>query len=372
MLLNAYREIQLGDTIYRYFPNGIAKADAQNASEIRKIDDLVATQIVTPENEGLTISIDNNIDFTFINYSVHKDTHDDCGNGGGPIPPTPRDYPPGTPLTLDGIRIPGVDVREVTFDDDNKKSAGDGGWLHKLWTGIFGFNVVAINKFSDSEKLTMALYDQNYLIYSKLGTSLKMQKRKFGIWWNKSATLMVHGWEMATVKYTLPAPIPPTTFTHPTPNINNSTITTWSPARFDNKPTLLFHIPILEYDFTSKDLNKIYQKAFKKVFQAASNWSKEQAKASNTGLMSSQDRHFYIIHGPCEYRDWNKGNVHSNFYAKWFPGSFSMQFSLGSSVTLKNISFSLDDKVELYQGSVYGAILYKGEWLGARIIKYHK
>lgn len=88
--------------------------------------------------------------------------------------------------------------------------------------------------------------------------------------------------------------------------------------------------------------------------------------------MSSQDRHFYIIHGPCEYRDWNKGNVHSNFYAKWFPGSFSMQFSLGSSVTLKNISFSLDDKVELYQGSVYGAILYKGEWLGARIIKYHK
>lgn len=27
-----------------------------------------------------------------------------------------------------------------------------------------------------------------------------------------------------------------------------------------------------------KDLNKIYQNAFKKVFQTASNWSKEQGK----------------------------------------------------------------------------------------------
>lgn len=39
---------------------------------------------------------------------------------------------------------------------------------------------------------------------------------------------------------------------------------------------------------------------------------------------------------------------------------------------LKGIRFDLNDHVDIDCGVVYGAVKYRGEWLGARIVKYHK
>ena len=222
--------------------------------------------------------------------------------------------------------------------------------------------------FQTTKKLTMHFYDQNYVIYANIGTKLKMQEEKFWIWWNVKADELVQGWETVTIQYTLPKPIPPTTFTHP--SMKNPTVTTWSPCLYKDRGTLLFHIPFINYDFTTKDLNKAFQIAAKKAFQSASSWSKLSVHSHNEiGLLLNQDRKAYIVHGPYEKVAYRKGSIESKFYAKWFPGTYELQFSLGSSVTLKGVNFDPDDKVELYRGSVYGAILYKGQWKAARIIK---
>lgn len=370
MLLNANREIQVGNTIYKYYPNGVAQVTESHQSELQNIDNKTATLIVTPENEGQTINIDNHATFTFINYALHKDICDDeqtYGNGGAISggADSNADWNPGdNPLILrDGRVVPESCVRVIDYNTMN-----DGGWFHQFWTGIFGKNVVAINHFSGHKKLTMHFYDQNYLIYSKIGTSLKMQEKKFGIWWNVSADELIQGWETVTLEYELPKPIPPSTFTHP--DIANPTITTWSPFPFRNERTLLFHIPIIDYDLTTRDLNRAFKTAATKAFNAASAWSKLSVKSSDEiGLMCEKDRYAYIIHGPYEKNAYKRGSIESKFYAKWFPGEYQLHFSFGSSVKLKKVTFDPNDHVKLYRGSVYGAILYKGQWKAARIIK---
>lgn len=81
-----------------------------------------------------------------------------------------------------GVYIPASSIRDVNY-----YGRGDGNWFHRTWNGIWGRNVVAINKFSKRRKLTMNFYDQNYIIYANIGTNLRMQKKVCGIWWNIKA-----------------------------------------------------------------------------------------------------------------------------------------------------------------------------------------
>ena len=367
-LLNAEREIQVGSMIYKYYPNGVAKVPVEHSDELRYLDDKTATLTVTPENEGQTIPVGDHSSFTLIEYAVHQDIYDGgvtYGSGGSSTGNNESGWNPGNnPLIFqDGRVVPESCVRDINYNEDN-----DGGWLQQLICGRFGENVVAINHFSDNKKLTMHFYDQNYLIYSNIGTKLKMQKKEFLIWWNITADEMVQGWETVTLKYELPRPIPPTTFTHP--SVPNPTVTTWSPVPYKDHGTLLFHIPFINYDFTTRDLSKAFQMAAKKAFQEASSWSKLSVKSHNDiGLMLEKDRYAYIVHGPHEKIAYRTGSIESKFYAKWFPGTYELQFSSGSSVIFKGVKFDPNDKVELYRGSVYGAIMYKGQWKAARIVK---
>ena len=53
-----------------------------------------------------------------------------------------------------------------------------------------------------------------------------------------------------------------------------------------------------------------------------------------------------------------------------FPGTFVIGFKVGGDgLKFNGVELDLNDRVELDRCSVYGAIKYKGRWLGARIIK---
>lgn len=384
-LLNADREIQVGQTVYKYMPNGVAYTDEAHAAELKTIEPITSCIQVTPENEGMAMSISSNVDFRIANYqlvtfeervvdgggggsggsaggSTGGSTGGSSGSNGGGTTGTSTSS--GISLS-NGVTIPLSDIREVDYCDKND---GDGNWLHRTWTGIWGRNIVAINKFSKNRKLTMNFYDQNYIIYANIGTKLKMQKKLFGIWWNIKAEEMVQGWETVTVKYDIPQPIEPNTFTHP--DMKNPTAATYHPFPFSNEKVLIFKIPFVNYDFTTKDLNKAFKIASEKAFEAASPWAKQQGKSANKiGLTCFNDREAYIIHGPFSEGVKNKKSMESKFHAKWFPGNCEFSFSVGSTFKLKNIKFSRNDGVELYRGRVYGAIKYKGKWLAARITK---
>ena len=53
-----------------------------------------------------------------------------------------------------------------------------------------------------------------------------------------------------------------------------------------------------------------------------------------------------------------------------FPGTFVIGFKVGGDgLKFNGVELDLNDRVNLDRCSVYGAIKYKGRWLGARIIK---
>lgn len=57
-------------------------------------------------------------------------------------------------------------------------------------------------------------------------------------------------------------------------------------------------------------------------------------------------------------------------YTQTFPGTFVIGFKVGGDgLKFNGVELDLNDRVDLDRCSVYGAIKYKGRWLGARIIK---
>lgn len=378
-LLNADREIQVSDTVYKFVKNGVAYTHKEFANELKSIENATSSIKVTPGNEGVTQNISDKMFFIPMDFqkAVHVDNNQPGSYQGGsnngsnsdnsnskPSTPGYGVDDSGNPLQLEnGILIPGKNVREVNYYDK-----GDGSWFHRTVTGLFGRNVTAIKEFSDGKKLTLNLYDQNYIIYASIGTKLKLQKQVAYIWWNVEAEEMELGWETVTLKYHILEPIPFPT--HPKTGNTIYPVSCRNPVSFGSDNTILFHIPFIDYDFKTKDLYKAYKTAIKLVLSRATDLLSQLNKDRRNGMMSFNDKYAYLIYGPNSKHAIKKRAIGNNFYAKWLPGNYEFTFSVGNgSFSLKKINISDIDRMELYRASIYGAIKYNGEWLGARIIK---
>ncbi len=366
-LLNANRTIQVGEYVYMYLNNGVLITDEKNAPKLKDVAPIAKRIPATPENQGSMIKVAPDMNLYLMVYDLKTFDDNSWGGGGGSGtgPNEPGENKSNAqPIYLsNGVVIPGSDIREWEY-----YQKGDGNWVHQVVTGIFGRNIVARCKFNNHKQLNLNFYDQNYLIYANIGTKLKMQKKVCGIWWNIKAEEMEHGWETVSIKYSVPAPIHPSTFTHP--DMPGATATVEHPFPFSNENIVLFHIPFIDYDFTSKDVNKAFKKAAEKAYNAASAWAKKKVGSpDNMGLTCTDGKDVYIVYGPYRINAKNRRSLESKFYSKWFSGEVMFTFSIENSIKLKNIKFSLNDGVELYRGSVFGAIKYKGRWLGARLYK---
>lgn len=379
-LLNADREIQVGQTVYKYLSNGVAYTDAAYAAELKTVETITANIQVTPENEGTTMIVSPNVYFRPVQYQLlqFSDELAEDGDGGytsdssksGSNSRSTRGNTIGTStssgITLsNGVKIPLSDIRDINYYDK-----GDGNWLHRAWTGIWGRNVVAIKKFNKNRKLTLNFYDQNYIVYANIGTKLKMQKKVCGIWWNIKADEMVQGWETVTIKYTMPNPTLPK-FVNPFDHKIEYPTHAWNPFPYGKDNVLLLTIPFVNYEFTTNDLNKAFNAGLNFAWNKATGIVKQLIKndKNRAGLMSFNNRDIYVIYGPYSEGHNKKKSIEKKFYAKWLPGTYQFGFSWGSSIRLTNVKFSGNDGVELYRGRVFGAIKYKGKWLAARITK---
>lgn len=90
-LLNADREIQVGDTAYKYLENGIAFTPAKNASELQDIESLVSGIKATDQSGNTTLKVSDNVSFTPMDYrhmeyvTERDDNFDEATGGGSPI-----------------------------------------------------------------------------------------------------------------------------------------------------------------------------------------------------------------------------------------------------------------------------------------------
>jgi len=357
-LLNAEREIQIADTIYKYTPKGVAFTLAKNELELSKVEELSKDIDPSSQNIGKKLELSDGITFIPMNY---KPAVFDTNSA------SVATYTSQGLKLKDGTFISSDKIREVNYKDK-----GDGGWLHNFFTGIFGRNVVAVNKFSSDKRLRLNFYDQNYIIYANIGTELNMQKKKFFIWWNTKGEKLVQGWETISLKYDFPKPATSYYSTNPLTGKVDAPSLFKNPFPFQDESEVLVHVPFINYDFTTKDVNKAFQTGVKAAVNAGTSWLKDNINKipkERLGLFTSEERNIYIMFGPFSTSATQKSTLENKVYAKWFPGTYEVFFSSDNQFIPKKIKIDGNDHVELYRGSVYGAIKYKGRWLAARIIK---
>jgi len=194
-LLNASREIQVNDTVYKYYENGVAFTGHLNAAQLKDIDSEVSKFPVSYKTIGQTYSLKGNVKFIPFAYAEIEDNENK---------PLTSEVSNRESITLkNGITIPANDIRDVDYE-----SKGDGGWLHRVWNGLWGKNVLAIKKFNKHKRLRLGFFDQNYIIYANIGVTMKMQKKVCGIWWNCKADEIRVGWSAIELKYTFSSPVP--------------------------------------------------------------------------------------------------------------------------------------------------------------------
>ena len=389
-LLNADREIQIADTIFKYTSKGVAFTPVKHENELKKVDEWTKDLVVTPVNIGVKIPISTNTKFIPLQFFGDHVYHDpfrepisspnspSIPSSPSPTQPSPTPSPtPSPPLgatytsqgikLTDGTLIPAQDIREVNYEDK-----GDGGWLHRTFTGFWGRNVVAVKHFTSNKRLRLNFYDQNYIIYSNIGTKVEMQKRVLGFWWNIEAETIVQGWETITLKYDFPRPALSYFHINPLTNQVSTPSLFKNPFPFQDESEVLLHIPFIKYDFTMKDLNKAFQSGMKSAIESATSWAQStinKAPKDKVGLFTSEGNNIYVMFGPFSTSSKYRSKLEKKLFAKWLPGKYEVSFSLGDVFQLKAINIDGNDHVELHRGTVYGAVKYNGRWLAARIIK---
>lgn len=379
-ILNKDREIQIGDTVFKFISSGIGYTPASNADNLRLLDSIVQAS-KKPElgNLGTPVALDKNIQFIYVTCVNIYDTDLGLGGGGGYNPSSGEyndSYPPASEnlsIPKTQITIPKEDVREIEFSKKNQH--GDEGSVSGWIKGLFGFYASGFKYFSSRYKLNMNFYDQNYLIYSNIGTKLKLQKKVLGIWWNVKAQEMYHGWETICIAYEKPKVITsyfPSSATDGRfikPNI------AYAPTNYALGNDVLFHIPIVEYDITSKNLGSLFKSALttarNRYLLSNDPYIPSADSGKDQGLFSYEDKKLYIMYGPSAVHSTKKRSMETKFFSKWFPTSFSISLMYQGGFKLKNINFDPNDHVELIHGVAYGAVKYNDRWLGVRLKKIH-
>lgn len=357
-LLNEDRIVQIGDSVYKFYGNGIAVTHEDDADSLNNYNqaEFPGVNVGTNEDGMWSIHVTPEIDFIVPG-------NDDDSNGNTSIPNNNITLDNGTTLTSDKIRI--VDYY----------SNGDGSWIHNAWNGLFGKNILAINKFDDKKRMVLSLYDLNYYIYAHIGTEVRMQKKVLGIWWNTKAQEIRQGWSAIELKNTMPLPIisymPPNPMNEPATNLPELPDYIKEKFPFQDEEIVLLELPFASYDLTTKDLNALFRNAIATALNKGSSWLKDYINGLNNneiGIYSANDNIMYYLCSADEKYAYNTGSISRDFYTQWFPINIEITFCWSDKISFW---IDIDDAkyTDLSRGIVYGAVKYNNRWLGAMIYK---
>lgn len=374
-MLNESREIQVGDTVYKYFGSGVAFTHESCAAELSDIDNDIVYTAALGNNPETNLLITPNVEFFVYPYSdisetdkEETDSSSNTNNSSDTGSTTSVDSTDGLVLS-DGTVIPKSNIRDVDYN-----GKGDGSWLHRAWNGVWGKKVLAINKFSKNRRLRLSLNDQNYIVYAKIATEVKMQKRVCGIWWNKTAEEIRLGWSAVELKQTFKKPITPQFPENPYTNKKEYPHYIQYKFQFFNKDAYLLKIPFTDEYIKGKDLNKLLNAGIKSALSAAPNALRSFINSKPKELVGgySIDPNDYVLYtavGQNEIVKYKAKTCEEKFYAEWFPGEYILGFTSNSGKISYNISIDKGDNIELSRATVYAAVKYDGKWLAARITK---
>ena len=358
-IVNEHRMVQVGDTIYKFIGDGILFTHKDNADaldSITQVDDPIINTGQTDEQGRFIIKLTDEVELITSTPEQAPTLPNDDGNDYGDL------------RLKNGVRV--NDVRSTAFYHSDASN------LHQFWYGLWGEYSLAINKFSEDKRMVLGFYNLDYFVYAHTGADVRMQKKVLGIWWNIKAEQIAIGWTGVELITKIPqlTTIPPIDPYLGAPN-NNSNNPDYLKFKllFQKENKFYMELPYsqIEEQNTIDDIITVAQ-------DYATN--KENVHLNNIINNSSTKTGGYTINGDeihlfCpsdEYIVANKRTVNYNFSTQIFPIYFELGFTYeNTQISKLNINIEQADIMRLGKGCVYGAVKYNGEWLGARISKYH-
>lgn len=386
-ILNSEREVQVGDKICRFVENGMIMYDANE--EVLFDLDLVEQKLdVESMSHGQTAEIEdiNGVDAQFVKVDyVEEDVilQDgvimDVGNSGGDGSSSDDSHNSnssasynydGSITLTNGVKIPKDKICRATYT----KGGGDGSWLSRGLSGLFGLNVVVTNHYDKRHRMKLRMYAQDYVIYRAVGMTLRMQKRTLGTWWRKKAQEFRYGWSAIECKYKFSSPVfsDPPKMSNGLPEYNKYPIGMTKKFPFANTEIVLFHVPLVNYDVTTGDVNKVMAAGMKKLASSISSWFND---SRNEGLVNNPRGLFTTCKEDCEVLvifpqvekekvDYDAGREVVRWDQGWFSGYFRVGFQSnmsGGGLRCDELKFS-PTKISITRGRIYGAVKYDNQW----------
>lgn len=197
-IVNSNREVKVDDKIYRYVSSGVLIYGDNADMGIINDFDLSKFEYLQDKDE---VNIGNDVRFVRLRYGINTTNSTDTK---API------LEPGLYddelILKGGIRIPSVDIRKIEYG----KGAGDANGFQKTIASIFGTSVTAENLFDEKHRMKLRTFSQDYLVYTSVGMTVRMQQKKLGIWWRTKAQEFKYGWTGVECYYTYKGPSFPT------------------------------------------------------------------------------------------------------------------------------------------------------------------
>ena len=381
-ILNGEREVQVGDKICRFVEDGMIMYDANEKVlfDPNLVEQKLAVESM-PHGQSVEIADANGVKAKLVKIDYIKaeqilgdrigggaSSSDDSDNAGDNSQAA-YNYDGSITLT-NGVKIPRDRIRRATYT----KGGGNGSWLAKGVSGLFGLNVTITNNYNKRHRMKLRMYEQDYIIYRAVGMTVRMQKRTLGIWWRKKAQEFRYGWSAIECEYKFPSPafLDPPKMPNGLPQYNKYPTAMTKKFPFANTEVVLFHIPIANYDITTGDVNGVMAAGMKKLASSINSWFND---SQNKGLRSNPrglfttydgDRKIRVIfpHGK-EEGDYHTGREVVRWDKQWFSGNFMIGFKSnmsGGGFHYKNMSFSPAKDVSIIRGRIYGAVKYDNQW----------
>lgn len=181
-VLNINGDIIVGDKSYHYTPAGLFITSSDEG--LRNFKDIVSSPSIVSgliQNRDLysePLSVSNGVDYFVPEAQEYKEFRKDS------------------------------DVTGFNKDIDESGFGFCGGMANNtLWGSVFGPSSDCTQEFSNRKRLKTKVWNQNYLLYSSLGTSVRSQRKRLGIWWASDADELELGIDFVTYLY--PAISPP-------------------------------------------------------------------------------------------------------------------------------------------------------------------
>lgn len=381
-ILNGEREVQVGDKICRFVEDGMIMYDVNEKVlfDPNLVEQKLAVESM-PHGQSVEIADANGVKAKLVKIDYIKaeqilgdrigggaSSSDDSDNAGDNSQAA-YNYDGSITLT-NGVKIPRDRIRRATYT----KGGGNGSWLAKGVSGLFGLNVTITNNYNKRHRMKLRMYEQDYIIYRAVGMTVRMQKRTLGIWWRKKAQEFRYGWSAIECEYKFPSPafLDPPKMPNGLPQYNKYPTAMTKKFPFANTEVVLFHIPIANYDITTGDVNGVMAAGMKKMASSINSWFND---SQNKGLLSNPRGLFTTYDGDRKIRvifpqgkeevDYHTGREVVRWDKQWFSGNFMIGFKSnmsGGGFHYKNMSFSPAKDVSIIRGRIYGAVKYDNQW----------